>query len=151
MYRAYPQKRSRLSHFESNGVVRESRRYTSVGSKRKQTQNPTPSYDERFPWGMSETSIIRWVLGICCLFLLFPGTKCSLSIFIFFNIIYYYLDCHIVQFSSSYFYNSEAMGNGPKFIGELQNVTVSMGREATFTCTVTRLGGHRVSSWTKER
>ena len=37
------------------------------------------------------------------------------------------------------------MGSTPKFLGELQNVTVSMGREATFTCTVTRLGGHRVS------
>ena len=37
------------------------------------------------------------------------------------------------------------MGNGPKFIGHLQNVTVSLGREATFTCTVTHLGGHRVS------
>ena len=33
----------------------------------------------------------------------------------------------------------------PKFIGHLQNVTVSLGREATFTCTVTHLGGHRVS------
>ena len=40
---------------------------------------------------------------------------------------------------------SEAMGRTPTFIGELQNVTVSMGREATFTCTVTNLGGHRVS------
>ena len=37
------------------------------------------------------------------------------------------------------------MGSTPKFLGQLQNVTVSMGREATFTCTVTRLGGHRVS------
>ena len=42
-------------------------------------------------------------------------------------------------------FHSEAMGSTPKFLGELQNVTVSMGREATFTCTVTRLGGHRVS------
>ena len=37
------------------------------------------------------------------------------------------------------------MGRMPKFIGHLQNVTVSLGREATFTCTVTHLGGHRVS------
>ena len=43
------------------------------------------------------------------------------------------------------FFCSEAMGRTPTFIGELQNVTVSMGREATFTCTVTNLGGHRVS------
>ena len=38
------------------------------------------------------------------------------------------------------------MGRMPKFIGQLQNVTVSLGREATFTCTVTNLGGHRVST-----
>ena len=38
------------------------------------------------------------------------------------------------------------MGRMPKFVGHLQNVTVSLGREATFTCTVTHLGGHRVSS-----
>ena len=78
MYRACPQKRSRLSNFQPNGTIRESRCYTFVGSKR----NLTPSHDERFPWGMSETSIVRWVLGICCLFLLFPGTKSSHSILI---------------------------------------------------------------------
>ena len=32
----------------------------------------------------------------------------------------------------------------PKFIGQLQNVTVSEGRDATFTCSVTNLGGHKV-------
>ena len=37
------------------------------------------------------------------------------------------------------------MGRTPKFMGHLQNVTVSLGREATFTCTVKQLGGHRVS------
>ena len=34
----------------------------------------------------------------------------------------------------------------PTFIEHLEKVTVSQGREATFTCTVTHLGGHRVSS-----
>ena len=38
----------------------------------------------------------------------------------------------------------EAMGGMPKFIGQLQNVTVSEGRDATFTCSVTNLGGHKV-------
>ena len=37
------------------------------------------------------------------------------------------------------------MGSHPRFMGHLQNVTVSLGREATFTCTVKQLGGHRVS------
>ena len=32
----------------------------------------------------------------------------------------------------------------PKFIGHLQNVTVPEGRDATFTCSVTNLGGHKV-------
>ena len=32
----------------------------------------------------------------------------------------------------------------PKFIGHLQNVTVPDGRDATFTCSVTNLGGHKV-------
>ena len=32
----------------------------------------------------------------------------------------------------------------PKFIGNLQNVTVPEGRDATFTCSVTNLGGHKV-------
>ena len=78
-------------------------------------------------------------------FLLFPGTKSTLNILIFFNILLLFRLPSCIVFYSSYFYDSEAMGNGPKFIGELRNVTVSMGREATFTCTVTRLGGHRVS------
>lgn len=33
----------------------------------------------------------------------------------------------------------------PKFIGELKNVTVTQGRDATFTCSVTHLGGYKVS------
>ena len=89
MYRACPQKRSRLSNFQPNGTIRESRCYTFVGSKR----NLTPSHDERFPWGMSETSIVRWVLGICCLFLLFPGTKSSHSILILILIGFQFLSC----------------------------------------------------------
>ncbi|CAB4063593.1 HNT [Lepeophtheirus salmonis] len=36
----------------------------------------------------------------------------------------------------------------PKFIGKLENMTVSEGRDASFTCTVTNLGGHRVA-WIK--
>ena len=36
----------------------------------------------------------------------------------------------------------------PKFLGQLQNVTVSEGRDATFTCSVTNLGGHKVA-WIK--
>ena len=42
------------------------------------------------------------------------------------------------------------MGRKPKFVGHLENVTVSQGREATFTCTVTHLGGHRVSTLTQK-
>ena len=38
----------------------------------------------------------------------------------------------------------EALGGMPTFIGQLQNVTVSEGRDATFTCSVTNLGGHKV-------
>ena len=72
MFRACPQRRNRLGNFQPNGVVRESRHCCLDASKRN--LKPTPCYDERFPWGMSEASIVRWVLGICCLFLLFPGT-----------------------------------------------------------------------------
>ena len=32
---------------------------------------------------------------------------------------------------------------GPKFIGNLQNVTVSEGKDATFTCSLTNLGRHK--------
>ena len=71
MHRACPQRRYRLSNIQPNGVVRESRHCSLAVFKR----NQTPSQDERFPWGMSEASIVRWVLGICCLFLLFPGNK----------------------------------------------------------------------------
>jgi len=42
----------------------------------------------------------------------------------------------------------EALGGMPTFIGQLQNVTVSEGRDATFTCSVTNLGGHKVA-WIK--
>ena len=42
---------------------------------------------------------------------------------------------------------SGAKGRSPKFIGSLENVTISQGRDATFTCTVTHLGGHRVSKY----
>jgi hypothetical protein len=38
----------------------------------------------------------------------------------------------------------EAWAGMPNFIGQLQNVTVSEGRDATFTCSVTNLGGHKV-------
>jgi hypothetical protein len=34
----------------------------------------------------------------------------------------------------------------PKFIGELKNVTVTQGRDATFTCSVTQLGGYKVGA-----
>ena len=74
MFRVRPQRRSRLNNIQPNGDVKESRHCSLLASKRNLTQKLTPSYDERFPWGMSEASIIRWVLGICCLFLLFPGT-----------------------------------------------------------------------------
>ena len=42
----------------------------------------------------------------------------------------------------------EVWAGMPKFIGQLQNVTVSEGRDATFTCSVTNLGGHKVA-WIK--
>ena len=42
------------------------------------------------------------------------------------------------------FFTVEALAGMPKFIGQLQNVTVSEGRDATFTCSVTNLGGHKV-------
>ena len=74
MYTACPQKRHRLNSNHRNGfAMTVSCRYP-FPSKRKQPQNLIPSHDERFLWGMSETSIVRWMLGICCLFLLFPGT-----------------------------------------------------------------------------
>lgn len=38
---------------------------------------------------------------------------------------------------------------GPEFIGNLQNVTVPEGRDATFTCSVTNLGGHKVDNFKK--
>lgn len=41
-----------------------------------------------------------------------------------------------------------AQTRSPEFIGSLENVTISQGRDATFTCTVTHLGGHRVA-WIK--
>ena len=83
MHRACPQRRYRLINVQPNGVVRDSRHCSLAVFKR----NQTPSQDERFPWGMSEASIVRWVLGICCLFLLFPGNKGGLSNRILFRII----------------------------------------------------------------
>ena len=86
MYRACPQRRNRLNNLQPNGVGKESRHCSLLASKRNLTQQPTPCYDERFPWGMSEASIVRWVLGICCLFLLFPGTKSTQRNIIFLSI-----------------------------------------------------------------
>ena len=73
MYKGCPEKRHRLSTSQRNGAVTSSCRY-GFASKKKRPQNLISSHDERLLWGLSETSIVRWLLGICCLFLLFPGT-----------------------------------------------------------------------------
>ena len=39
----------------------------------------------------------------------------------------------------------------PKFIGHLQNASVPEGRDATFTCSVTNLGGHKVDNFKMSR
>ena len=89
MFRACPQRRNRLNNLQPNGVGKESRHCSFLASKRNLTQQPTPCYDERFPWGMSEASIVRWALGICCLFLLFPGTYGTLRNMISLRIPFY--------------------------------------------------------------
>ena len=78
MYKGCPEKRHRLSTSQRNGAVTESCQY-GFASKKKRPQNLISSHDEKLLWGLSETSIVRWLLGICCLFLLFPGTIISVG------------------------------------------------------------------------
>ena len=49
-----------------------------------------------------------------------------------------------LKIKTKFLFPVEALGGMPTFIGQLQNVTVSEGRDATFTCSVTNLGGHKV-------
>ena len=79
MYKGCPEKRHRLSTSQRNGAVTSSCRQYGFASKNKRPQNLISSHDERLLWGLSETSIVRWLLGICCLFLLFPGTTVSVG------------------------------------------------------------------------
>ena len=131
-------------HWLANNQRNEATSYHASSARKRRPHNFISSYDERFHQRLFETNIVRWMLGICCLFLLFPGIKNKLCKYVN-NIFLITLD-YIINFVIKLF-SPEAMGRTPKFIGHLQNVTVSQGREATFTCTVTHLGGHRVSKF----
>lgn len=50
-----------------------------------------------------------------------------------------------VKTGSSSSSSSSVSAFEPDFVIPLENVTVAQGRDATFTCVVNNLGGHRVS------
>jgi len=58
------------------------------------------------------------------------------------------MKCFISESTVKVFFSDGGMVGGdfqPRFAEPLQNLTVPLGRDATFTCMVHALGGYRVS------
>ena len=52
----------------------------------------------------------------------------------------------ILTFILCIFTGASVFAGMPKFIGQLQNVTVPEGGDATFTCSLSDMGGHKVDN-----
>ena len=55
-------------------------------------------------------------------------------------------DWYNTQFQYSNFTSNAGWGDSPEFIYPIDNMTVASGREASFTCVVNKLQGHKVST-----
>ncbi|XP_046803262.1 neurotrimin isoform X2 [Lucilia cuprina] len=89
----------------------------------------------------SHTNILRWKL--LTIFLL-----CNCIDFCISNKISSHTSYSTLNTGSSSSSSSSVSAFEPDFVIPLENVTVAQGRDATFTCVVNNLGGHRVA-WIK--
>ncbi|KAI8124212.1 Protein CEPU-1 [Lucilia cuprina] len=86
----------------------------------------------------SHTNILRW--NLLTIFLL-----CNCIDFCISNKISSHTSYSTLNTGSSSSSSSSVSAFEPDFVIPLENVTVAQGRDATFTCVVNNLGGHRVS------